>query len=990
MTRQPSLSDKFIKKMSAAYLRLSSEVEDEGEVVRRFDAFIKKALDMLGLKLSSETLEERSQKIAKAAIRHAKREMEGRRFLQDLKLGGPDGYTINFLPDLRIPKTPETEARWRDFLETLAAKTRIGTDKVTGQIGVLYREGEWLGDLMLADDVRSFNIIPDIRTVQGDLIARGALKVHSEFTHEVLVLGGLHLHHDILRQDPPRISFRGALTLYGFRSFQDVAVPPDRLKLWGVGSGSLVNVRNDRFQFSENAPGKGDPYVLKGLNILSSFHWRGDGWMRTAQERIDPELFEAVYGRLHRICLILGLGADFITKSVSRMPDNIDRLTLYLVLSLQGSPNKDKASPERAATLHLLDGLAALRAPFSQKRVQADALEEALKSFSIEDAEQTAVLTSLPRKKISEKLIRNDLALITRCKEEALSTEHFFDNGRHAIHSLLLAFNSEDMGKRLMLAFLPLLEAFDAVAEKIDQAHRPRFTHLLAHPKATLHTLEQGLAPYAGKYSTKALEAELNDVSPLSIKEICRRITLVPFQSVDETYADDEALLRQLYELKTMDCTALEFDPGRVLALLLPKLASHGARLLDEARQVMLHRPARGPVAQALGRRLEGLSPEQCLTELRSWYNSLLAVVQAYNGLSIADEASARETDRKAKEMAMISLPPHVTREINNRLKRMTLLWGLGNEFLDPLDAALEDNLRRMGFHLELILGITRAAPRSILGKEDRTLVEECLGRLQTLQHCLDTADAGEAEAALTGLKDGVLGRLATLFAKPRHKVETFALRKDKDYLEGLQATEQTLEKVFVSPGRFLLFANSCLESKEARLAISSQIKPIYFALSKLGSTADGITTNDLLRNTCDPDDFLNRLALSGKDKQAQAIKETLAKICSKSIESLVSDLRKSTKAEAEGELCRDHEFLGQLLALKGATLGTLQLDTNRTATLLLLNLESHLAGRVKNMLAAGQLAGRPTKRIVAMVLERLKWEWNIIRAYNALSNAPR
>ncbi|MBU1003784.1 MAG: hypothetical protein KKE73_14830 [Proteobacteria bacterium] len=976
--------------MSDAYIRLSSEVEDEGEVIRRFEAFIKKALNMLGLKISADTLEERSQKIARAAIRHAKREVERRQYLLDLKLGGKGGYTINFLPDLRIPNTPETETRWREFLETLAAKTRIGTDKETGQIGVLYRDGQWLGNLMLADEVRSFSLIPDIHTVRGDLIARGALKVHSDFTHEVLVLGGMHLHHDILRQDPPRLAFRGALTLYGFRSFLDVAVHPERMKLWGVGPGTEVNVRNDHFEFIENPPGKGTLYVLKGLNVLSSFHWHGESWERIAQERIDPDLFEALYARLHRICLVLGLGADFIAKSVSRMPDNIDRLTLYLVLSLQGASNKDKENPERAATLRLLDGLTALRAPFSRKRVQTQPVEAALKSFTIEDAEQTATQTSQPRTKINEKLIRSDLALVTRCKDEALSTEVFFDNGLRTLQSLLLAFDSEDMRKRLMAAFLPLLQAFDALAGKLDEPHRPRFLDLLKNPKETLRTLEQGLVPYGGKFNTNDLQAELNDVSQLSIKEICRRITSIPFQSDEEAYANDEALLRKLYELKTLECTELEFDPGRVLALLLPKLASHGARLLDEARQVLLHRMARGPVALGLGQRLEGLPPEQCLTELRSWYRTLLAVAQAYNGLTVTDENSDRESERKAKEMAMVTLPPHISREINNRLKRTALLWGLGGEFLNPLDAALADNLHRVEFYLALTLGNTPAAPRCILSKDDRTLVEEAVSRLHTLRNCLDTADGQEAQAALTGLKDGVLERLATIFAKPRHKVETFALRKDRDYLEGLGDIQQTMEKVFVSSGRFLLFANTCMESNEVKRAISNYIKPIYFALAKLGSVADGITTNDLLRNTCDPDDFLNRLTLSGKDKEAQAIEEALTKICAKPIESLVSDLRKSATAETEGELGRDHEFLGQVLALKGASLGTLQLDTKRTATLLLLNLESHLASRVKNMFAAGQLAGRPTKRIVTMILERLKWEFDIIRAYNTQTNVPR
>lgn len=990
MAQHSSLSAKFIKKMSTAYIRLCSEVEDENEVVRRLDAFIKKGLSIIGLKLSSDKLEERSQKIAKVAIQHAKRKMERQNYLLDLKLGGKSGYTIQFLPDLRIPRTPETETRWCEFLDTLAAKTRIGADKVTGEIGVLYREGEWLGDLMLADEIHSLSVIPDIHTVQGDFIARGALKVNSAFTHELQIMGGLHLHHDILRQSPPNITFRGALTLFGFRSFLDVAVQPDRMKLWGVGPGTKVNVRNDRFEFIENHSGDEDRYILKGLNVLSSFHWRGESWTRISQERIDPDLFEAVYGRMHRICMVLGLGADYIAKSVSRMPDNIDRLTLYLVLSLQNAPNKDKTSSERSATLRLLDGLAALRPPFSHKRVESKPVQDALKSFTMKDAEQTATLASQPRKKISEKLIRTDLQLITRCKDETLSPNDFFDNGLHSIHSLLLAFTSEDMKDRLRLAFDPLQQAFGDVADKIDEKHRPSFSDLLANTKITLQTLNKGLVPYGGKHTTKGLQAEINDASKLSIKEICRRITNTPFESEEKSYSDDGQLLRQLYELKTLDCTKLQFDAGQMLALLLPKLASNGAQLLDEARQVLLHGAVRGPVALGLGKRLEGISPEQCLSELRAWYRSLLVVVQTFNGLTVSSNTMDLESERQAKEIAMISLPPHVTREINNRLKRMTLLWGLGSDFLEPIESALADNLRRVDFYLALNRGITSASPRSTLSKEDRVLVEKTSSSLNTLLHCLDTADSEEAEAALKDLKDSALDKLGVIFTKPRHKVESFAIRKDKEYLDSLQDTRQTMDKVFSSSGKFLLFANSCLESTEVKRAISNSIKPIYFALAKLGSAANGVTTNDLLRHTCDPEEFLNHIALSGKDKEAQAIEEALAKICKKSIEDLVADLRKSCKAGAEGELGRDHEFLGRVLALKGTPLGTLQLDAKRSAMLLLLNLESHIAARVKNMFEAGQLAGRPTKRIVTMVQDRLQWELNIIRAYNKLTNGPR
>lgn len=988
---QPSrLSAKFIKKMSSVYLRLSSEVQDEREVTRRFDALIQKGLSLLGIKLSGERLEERTRKIARAAIEHARREQDSQSHIHELELGGKHPYTIHFLPDVRIPRTAEAETRWREFLESLAAKTRIGTDKATGEIGVLYRNGEWLGNLMLSDEFPSLYVLDDITTVAGDLIARGALRVHAEFTHPVTVMGGLHINHDILRQAPPRLDWRGGLTLYGFRSFQDVAVNPERLKAWGVTAGTEVCVRSDRFEFTENPPGKGDPYVLKGLNVLSSYHWRKDSWKRVTQERIDPELFEAVYGRLHRICLILGLGADFIAKSVSRLPDNIDRLSMYLVISLQEAPDKDKESPERSAALRVLDGLAALRQPCSARRVDNAPVEQALKTFSLEDAELAGTLAAMPRSKVSEKDLRADLQTVTTCKDSPLPLDSFFKDGLQVLRTLDMAFHSKGMKQRLQSAFSPLWDAFDAVAAKLDEAHRPDREALLTDPHGTLTLLDKGLAPFGGKFNTTLLRAELNDASKVKIKEACRRISNIPPKPGGERLAKDTQVLRQLYEMKNLECSQMQFSPAQVLALLLPRLDSRGGRLLNEARQVLLGAPPRGHIAQALGQRLAQLPPEQCLAEIRSWMASLLAVVEAYNRLTVSADVQGSETERQAKEFAMISLPPHVAREINIRVKRMTLLWSLGADFLEPLDSAIEDNLTRIRYYLALNLGIVPASPRSTLKGESRALVEETYSHLSTLLHCLDTGDSEEAESALKGFADPVLERLGAIFTKPRHKVQTINLRKDREYLDGLQDTKQTKEKVFVSSGRFLLFANSVLESKQIKQAVTGYIKPIYFALAKLGPSATGVTTNDLLRRTCDPDDFLNRLALSGKDKEAQAIEEALNAICVRSIEDVASDLRKTAPVDAQNGLGRDRELLGRVLALNGNPLGSLQLDSRRSAMLLLMNLESHIADRVKAMFEAGQLSGRPTKRIVSMVRERLEWELAIIRTYNQLTTAVR
>lgn len=994
MAAPKKVSPQLVEKIGTAYIRLSKESDDEGEIRRKINGFTMKALSMLGFRMTAEKMEERSRKLADVAIKRAKQRILREQYIIDLKVGGPqDGYTIEFLPDVRIDRTPENEERWRDFLGTLAPKTRIGTDPVTGEIGVLFRDGEWLGDLMLADEMHSFTISPDVKRVRGDLLARGAFKVNTQFTHEVEIMGGLHIHHELLRQDPPRITYHGPLRLYGLKSLLDVPIPPERLEAWGVELGKQVIVRSDHLEYAlvgddTCALPDGQEKHLRGLNVLSSYNWRKNHWVRTKLERIDPVLFADVHARLNRFCLIFGLGQDMIAQSVSRTPDNIERIALYLDLCLTAPGDAEQEA--RSAAMRIIEGLAALREPFMEKCVDAKAVNAALEFLEIEDAEEAAKLATLPRPKLNEKRLRADLALVTHMADDEMSVDDFFGNGLGTAHALYLASRSEDARANLLQAFRRLGDVLEKLSTHLAAANRPSFADLLARPNATRDIIRKGLAARGESGDIAQLDAELREVRSTAPKSVFRQITHVPFESEDETFRADRALLRVLYETRTMAPDNLDIDADRMLGLVLPRLKSCAQKRLSDALAAMRGSPAASPATDMLVSRLDDLVPGKLLPELRAWLRSLLAVARMYNSLTVSDESAKRDQERARKEMAMATLPVHAMRNISARLSRTCLLWGLGRGFLEGVDATMDSDIERIIYYLNLVLGRTEAKRGTLLKDEDLALADETVGHFKTLRNCLDTADAEAAEAALSGLGDAVLQRMADVLAKPRHPVETFALRKDREYLDGLKDTQLSLQKVFRHSGLFLLCVNSCLQSKEIRRAASTWIKPLYFGLTKLGRNAGGVTVNDLLRTADAPEQVMERIKPAADAKALEKISKTLDKIRAKSTEEIISELRKSGSPDAKGELGEDYAFLGRVLALPGTPLGTLQINAEQTCKLLTGNMESHMVHQVKTLYDSGQLQNLPSKRIVHIVLERLDWELKVIRAYNKLSNRPR
>lgn len=1006
MTVKKTLEDLLLDKIASAYRRLLEQRGDEGEARRGLESFALRALERLGL--AGEGATARAERLAARAVERV-RDDRPDGLLHELRLGGdgPGGYTVGFLPGAEVPDTPENRAEWTRLLESLAARTRIGPDPDSGAVGILFRDGTWLADLVFADDVGGLDIPAAITRVRGALMAPAARVVAKSFTHPLAVDGDLVIHHELLRQDPPPLRHGGDLRLAGLRGLAGATFSPERLLAWGLEPGRVLALRGDSFTFQAGDDPAAPGYTLRGENILTSFVWRGEAWVQVRQERLPQETFEAAHARLERLALELGLGADFAVKSVSRMPDNAERLCLYLLLALEAAlPGPQKAcliapDPEldaqAAATRQLVEALLALGALFDARTVDPSAVEQGLAALAEADLKAALALAARPRPRLSEKAALADLEALTALLDGQGPPPALAGDGLVMAHSLRLALRSPQAQANLEQLLAPLVQALEAAAGALRMPDPPGLDALLEDPGQTLAPLRETLRALGREQLITPLEAELRELRALGPRELVRRLAALPTAPGAEAEAD-RALLRALYQPGHPEAPALE--PRALLALALPALGGTAAPRLRQALAGLGgERPPADPLARRLAGTVGALPPEPLapgeggsgfLGVLRGFARQNLETVRKYNELAVEDAAARREARREEKERAMIALPPDVTRDITARLDRMCLTLGLGRNFISPGGILLEANLRRLDHYLALALAIVPGAPRPALTQAERDLVESVLGALRSLLHCLDTADTDEARQALELLADKRLAVLAAVLAKPRQAADTAALKTDADYLDGLRATRLTLDKVFTSPGRLLLFANACLESKELKQAVSTRIKPVYFAVSALGGRAGGVSSDELLRGGPGAREALERLARNGAQAQARTLAKALEAVEALPVRDLVADLRRSCPPDAEGAQTGDNEFLGRLLALDGAALGSLQLSGDQTARLLLLNLDSHLATWVRTQQEAGRLAGRTSRQVVAAALERARWELDILKVYNKCSTRPR
>lgn len=984
------LEGRFINKIVGLYLRLMEESWDEGATSQKVNNSIRTALGKLGVALNSEVLEEKARKIADAAIREGKNALE-RKYLLHVTMGqGAQSYPLSFLPGLQIPNTPENKARWTEFIGTLAPKTRVGEDPKTRQIGILYRDGVWLGDLILAGDVKSYRLIEDITRIAGDLVAANARVINKCFTHAIAVDGKLHLNNDLLRQLPPPITLGQGMVLLGARTVEQAQFNPQMLLTWGLKDGMTFTVRNNVYTFLIRDKGPYTEYLLEGKNVLASYEWLSDKWLLTRRVRIPPELFNDLHAALNRCCLLLGLGADFIVKNDRKLEENLDKLGLYLDWSTRFSAAKDQpeAGKGRRAAALVAEDLEDIRRSLLSPALDEAGLARLVKMSRDQHLDLAAAFCALPRHKVSEKDIQKDARFLTRLLDGQADADDLLQDGLRTASFLYTTFASDDSRGRTLAALREAADAYFKLAGIPEEQEIPAFGELLRDPEATL----------AGQGSQDAealaqLRAELRVLAGTPPKQIIRKIVNIAISSEAQAFVDDQALLRDLFAMQKGGIEQLPLTALRMLDLLAPALTSVLGLELPDLRRAMAGEPGIPP-ARLLGlaESLRESSPADVASSLRSQLELRLEAARKYNTLTTATPLAEAEEEKPAR--AREELPPALAYGIMNKLNRICLVLNLGKTFLEQHGGAIPDNVKRIKAYLNLALGETEFKVVSILSEDDADLLREVRDLLLALAAPPLGKDGEEAmEKVLRKLDDDILRKVQAVLAKPRHPVDEEDVKSDLATLRTIGDPSLDLDRVFGSPGRALLFLNSAFESKECKRAVSRFIKPLYFPLmnlAKIHPELARMTTHDLLRQPARCLEILGDVEQTPESREElRSLRQSLRALNEKSILEILSQVKHSEFKEQPEEFGRDMALLENLIQFDKAPIGSLELDAKQTSLLLLLLLDSFITRDVKDYYESGELAKKTSKQIIDALHDKLKWRHATIRAYNKLSTPP-
>jgi hypothetical protein len=965
---------------------------DEGQSTQKVQKAIQLALGKLGFAMSSEVLEEKARKIAEAAIREGKSALE-RKYLLHVTMGeGSSSYPLSFLPGLQIPNTPENSAKWSEFISTLAPKTRVGEDPKTKQIGILWRDGAWLGDLILAGDVKTLFLTPDIRVIEKNLVAANARIINKSFTHPIEIKGELHLNNDLLRQVPPPVTLGVGIMLLGVRTVEQASFTPQMLLNWGMRDGMAFTVRSNVYTFRARDKGSYTEYLLEGRNVLTSFEWLSDKWLLTRKVRISPELFAELHASLARMCIRLGLGADFVVKNDRKLEENVDKLSLYLDWALRFSTalGKPATLQGQSAVKALAGDLESLR-----RALLGPGLDEA-ELGRMAGANRDALLDSaasfgaLPRHKVPEKMLQKDVVFLAKLLDGRADANDLLLDGLHTAFFLYTTFASAESRGRTLAALRELANAWFALAKIPEENEIAAFGEFLADPEAALAKTDSANAEGQAK-----VREELRVLTGLAPKQVIRLIVNVPLESESPEFGEDQALLRDLFAMQKNGLEHLPLSSLRTLDLLAPVLGSALGLDLPLLRKALTGGDGVPARLAELGEALREASPAEVADRMREEAELRLEVARKYNALTNVPEEDGEGEEEKAPPPRE-ELPPNLVYGIMTKLNRLCLVLNLGKAFLEQHSGAYVDNLARVRAYFNLALGDTEFKVVSILLPSEEAVLREARDNLTILG---STSPGKEGEAAmakaLAWFEDDTLRRIQAILAKPRHPVDEEDVKRDLNTLRTIGEPSLSLERVFGSPGRALLFLNSAFESKELKRAVSRFIKPLYFPLMNLAKAHPemaALTTHDLLRHPGRSQEILEKVEQTPETREElRNLKESLRALSEKSIPDMLSQIKHSQFKEQPEEFFRDMALLENLTLFEKAPIGNLELNPKQTSLLLLLLLDSFITQDVKNYYESGELATKTSKQIIDALHDKLKWRHAIIRAYNKLTTpAPK
>ncbi|MDY7001299.1 MAG: hypothetical protein SVS15_05910, partial [Thermodesulfobacteriota bacterium] len=925
-----------------------------------------------------------------AAVKRARHELKQKEFLRDVKIkAGDDAYSLPFLPDVLIPNTPENEEKWRFFLETLAPKTRISEDLETKSVGIPYRDGVWLGDLVFAEDVTSFYIVEDVSRIMGRVIAHGATALNKRFRHKITIEKDLEIHCGLLRGEPLSVTLGGDMTLFGAKSFEAVQAAPKRLMRWGLTHGKILRVRKNSYTFLIQDAKRLKEYVLKGRNVHGSYEWVSGRWIFTEEVTIPPELFAQIHSKLNKICLHLGLGSDFIAGTVAKIGADIDKINTYLEFCLREHGKEGDSwgdAFEEPAVRALVENLDALKALLGGGDVDQDRVTGKLGQIKDADLDKAVVYASRPRKKINVHKIKHDLGLLDRLLDAEIDVRALLGDGVNAASFLYSTFRSKDSRHGLSLVLKSLAEALAPLAGTLDTGESMDMGGLLADPRGVTRKFRE-ILPKGYEYILERLEADLLDLGRTAPKELARKIIHISSPSMDPDFVHDMKLLQNFFTLEKSDINGLGLDSVQMLDFLVPKFQSMAAEEIRAVRRhVKENTEAQNPGIANMAARIRDFSSRELVAYLRKRFLFYLAVVDKYNELSKTESEVPLEQEEKVTQKES-GLSPKLARAVLTRLNRLCLILGLGKGFIEQHESSLKENLKRLRFFLALCLGAFGAKAETAFSGEDKEKIQDLDGKFRAFQATVAGDQAAEnPEAVLESMPDAYFRKIQAVLAKPREKRDQRDIKNDLRFLQTLEEDFLTLEKIFGSSGKLLLFLNSALESKDMERAVSGLLQPLHAAFSSL---APSVKVQDFLKQP-------ERVLASFKDPKdpmpgpmLKMVEKELREIQDKSIHETLTLIRNTKPKTESGELARDFEVLDHLLEFERGAFGGLRLDAKKTVVLLLLNLESFISEELRAMYKADAFGEKTSKQILDAALEKLKWHSSIIQAHNALASLP-
>jgi hypothetical protein len=350
---------------------------------------------------------------------------------------GQGASRCRFLPDVFLPDTPESAARWRTFLGRLAPDSRLGRDPQSGLSGrIPYRDGTWLSDLTFAPG-EPLAIIPEVTRVNGNLSVSTASLATG---HTVEVRGSLTAPAGLLATTPAPITrLGGELRLLDeAQSPEDLALTPGQLLAWGLRPGRCLWLGPRRLRFMSEGEGRATTFLLRPILTAGArqpeppVSFDGQAWHRL-ELALPPGTRRRLAELMRNLRERLGLPADLVSDDPGRIIEAASRARGFLEL-LARARHAGRAAigeTDRAFLARLGADLAALAeaAAFTGRETpqdlgaKAEAAQRLIAGFDPERLAAAGALSVKPRDPLDAAALANDLEYLTILGQDTLNVD---------------------------------------------------------------------------------------------------------------------------------------------------------------------------------------------------------------------------------------------------------------------------------------------------------------------------------------------------------------------------------------------------------------------------------------------------------------------------------------------------------------------------------------------------------------------------------------